>query len=90
MTTPLGRLRPQTGIGANRVSGKSGKSERVARARDIRTSRSVILNSFSFAGLRLRIHLAEHPAADGQKWILSRRPAKLNKFRMTFVVISAV
>jgi len=86
MTTPLGRLRPQTGIGANRVSGKSGKSERVARARDIRTSRSVILNSFSFAGLRLRIH----PAADDQKWILSRRPAKLNKFRMTFVVISAV
>ncbi len=46
---------------------------------------AVILNLFSFAGLRLRIHLADGTAVDGQKWILSRRPAKLNKFRMTSV-----
>jgi len=60
--------------------------------------RLVILNSFSCAGLRLRIHRAAQTGALNSKplsrlanratglptgWTLSRRPAQLNKFRVT-------
>ncbi|PZQ52738.1 MAG: hypothetical protein DI555_18660 [Novosphingobium pentaromativorans] len=39
---------------------------------NLASSHPVILNLFSFAGLRLRIHLAEQAAVDGQKWILNQ------------------